>query len=111
MSICDAGFWLAASIGTGCGEFAKGGFVKAGEGNARVTIRTDSFLIEGYVHIGGKTPGHSRRLSDVLNEPPPFLVLVDVAVQELPVAPGNEPIHHDTFILRKAEIKFALPFD
>jgi hypothetical protein len=85
--------------------------VRGGKGNARVTIRTDLFLIEGFVHIGGNAPGHSRRLSDVLNEPPPFLVLVDVAVQELPAGPGNDPVHHDTFILRKAEIKFALPFD
>ena len=85
--------------------------MKAGKSSARVTIRTDLFLIEGYVHIGGKAHGHSRRLSDVLNEPPPFIVLVDVAVQELPGGPEKDPVHHDTFILRKAEIKFALPFD
>jgi hypothetical protein len=50
-------------------------------------------------------------LSDVLNEEPPFVVLTDVDSWEIPVDRSRSPEHHDTVILRKAEIVFALPHD
>ena len=79
--------------------------------DARVTIRTAQFLIEGRVYTGGKAPGQRRRLSDVLNEEPPFVVLKDVVVRDLLRAGTIEPERHETFILRKNDIVFALPFD
>jgi len=78
---------------------------------APVTIRTAQFLIEGHVYAGGRAPGQRRRLSDVLNEEPPFMVLKDVVVRDLLRAGTIEPERYETFILRKADIVFALPFD
>jgi hypothetical protein len=83
----------------------------ADEQEARITIRTTQFLIEGRVYTGGRAPGLQRRLSDVLNEEPPFIVLKDVVVKDMLRAATIEPERHETFILSKADIVYAIPFD
>ena len=79
---------------------------------ARVSAYTNDFRAEGCLNVGPRAGGHKGRVSDVLNDGAGFLVLTDVTIHEGSSGEGTkEPMHYETVILRKGEIKFLIPFD
>jgi hypothetical protein len=52
------------------------------------------------------------RLSDVMNEQEPFLVVVDAVLHHKGVDPAEQgPVEYGTLFLRKGEIKYVVPLD
>jgi hypothetical protein len=72
--------------------------------DARIKVYTSDAVIEGRLHLGYK-----GRVSDVVNEDDRFLILVDVVKR--PGDDGEDTSRHETFLLRKDEVKHIIPFD
>ena len=71
-----------------------------------VSIEASDFSCEGLVNLPG------IRLSDVMNEPARFLVLVDAVVLRKRVGTAEQtPMRYKTLFVRKDEIKFVVPMD
>lgn len=78
---------------------------------ARVAIHIGDHRIEGNLYVGTNRGGERlRRVSDVLNGDTPFVVVTDATMSETNF-PTAESVHHKIVILRKGEIKFAVPLD
>lgn len=76
----------------------------------QVVVETDGFTCEGSVHV--KTGGYRNRVSDLLNEDPPFIALTDVTLRRPHPQDGQAEIeHHNTIVLRKSLIKYVIPLD
>ncbi len=72
----------------------------------RVSIEASDFSCEGLIHLSG------IRLSDVMNEKNPFLVLINaVVLHRLPGTAEKRIAQYNTLILRKGEIKYIVPLD
>ncbi len=72
----------------------------------RVHIEAGGYSCEGLVHLPG------IRLSDVLNERNPFLVLVQATVtHEKPGEAASEPLELGTIFINKSDIKYMIPVD
>ena len=77
-----------------------------GEQKVRVSIEAGDFTCEGVVHLPG------MRLSDVMNEQEPFLVVVDAVVRGKGGDPAEQsPVEYGTLFLRKGEIKYVVPLE
>jgi hypothetical protein len=76
----------------------------------QVVVETEGFTCEGLVHV--KTGGYRTRVSDLLNEEPPFLAMTDVTLRRSePNDNRPELEHHETIVLRKSLIKYVIPLD
>ena len=72
----------------------------------QVNIEASDFSCEGLVHLPG------IRLSDVMNEPSRFLVLVDAVVLRKRVGSAEQtPVRYRTVFIRKDDIKYVVPMD
>lgn len=76
---------------------------------ARVRIQARDYMCEGSVHVIAAMGGYRGRVSDLLNEPPRFLALTDVALRQRGAGAAAEPMHYDVILLRKDEIMFVVP--
>lgn len=75
-----------------------------------VLIETADLSCDGLIHV--RTGGYRTRISDVLNEPSPFIVVTEVTVRREQLDDGEpESTYYDTIILRKGEIKYVIPLD
>ncbi len=84
--------------------------VEAPSAIARVAVYVGDFRLEGDLHVGTEVGGRQRRISDALNGESPFIVLTDVAMTETNFI-AEDADRHETIIVRKGEIKFAIPLD
>ena len=71
----------------------------------RVSIEASDFTCEGIVHLPG------IRLSDVMNESHPFLVVVNATVLHKQPGCSGQPVECETLFIRKGEIKYVVPVD
>ena len=79
---------------------------------SHVTVCTDDFRMEGFLHVGLKAQDHKGRVSDALNDEAGFVVLTEVVIHGRGSGEGaEEPRHCATVILRKGEVKFVIPSD
>jgi hypothetical protein len=75
-----------------------------------VIVEAEGLSLEGSIHV--KTGGYRTRVSDLLNEEPPFLAITDVRIGRLCPETGQlETEQYDTIILRKDLIKYVIPLD
>jgi hypothetical protein len=71
-----------------------------------VSIEASDFSCEGLIHLGG------IRLSDMMNEKNPFLVIINaVVLHRLPGTAEKRIAQYTTLILRKGEIKYIVPIE
>lgn len=73
----------------------------------KVSITTDDYEIQGYLHI--KVGDYHSRLSDLLNTKDAKFIPVTDAVYLSVNAPDAEPAHADTMIVRIDSIKSVVP--
>jgi hypothetical protein len=73
----------------------------------KVSITTDDYEIQGYLHI--KVGGYQSRLSDLLNAKDAKFIPVTDAVYLGVNNPEGTPAHADTMIIRISSIKAVVP--
>ncbi len=72
----------------------------------RVSIEASDFTAEGLIHLPG------IRLSDVMNEKDPFLIVVNAVVLHKRLGSAEQrPTEYETLFVRKGEIKYVVPVD
>jgi hypothetical protein len=72
----------------------------------RVAVEASDFTAEGLVHLPG------IRLSDVMNEKNPFLILVNAVVLHKRLGSAEQPpTEYETLFIRKGEIRYVVPVD
>jgi hypothetical protein len=72
----------------------------------RVTIEASDYTCEGLVHLPG------IRLSDVLNEKSPFLVVVKAVMLNKKLGSAEQrPMEVDTVFINKRDVKYLVPMD
>jgi len=72
----------------------------------RVSVEASDFTAEGLVHLPG------IRLSDVMNDKNPFLILVNVVIlHKIPGSAEHRPTQYEMLLIRKGEIKYLIPLD
>lgn len=86
----------------------------AGESSGSTTsvaVYVGDHRLEGKLYVGTNRGGERlRRVSDILNGDAAFIALTDVAMTQTHF-PTAVPVQHEIVILRKGEIKFAIPLD